>query len=83
MADQVIIAQADIPAPGHDDPTIVAYRAGDVVHPEWAAQHKAFLKEAAQDGPELVKSVSPAKAGEASQRAQAAGAPSPVMPTQP
>jgi hypothetical protein len=79
--EQVHIAQQDIPAPGHSDPTVVAYRAGDVMHPEWVKQHAAFLKEAAQDGPELVKAVSPAKAGEESRRAmeRAAVTPSPVQ----
>jgi hypothetical protein len=81
--EQVIIAQADIHAPGYDDPTVVAYRAGDIVHPAWAEQHAAYLKEAAQDGTELIKTVSPAKAGEASQKAmeQSSTRPQTVQPS--
>lgn len=83
--EQVIIATRDIPAPGHDDPTVVAFRAGDTVPATWADQHKATLKELAGDGPELIRRVSPAKAPEASAKAQAeqAGEPSRVTPTQP
>lgn len=79
--EQVHIAQQDIPAPGHDDPTVVAFRAGDVIPPAWFEQHTRFLKDAAQDGPELVKSVAPGKAGETSQRAmeQAATQPQPTQ----
>jgi hypothetical protein len=77
--EQVHIAQQDIPAPGHDDPTVVAFRAGDEIPPAWFEQHQRFLKDAAQDGPELVKSVAPAKAGEVSQQAQEQARPQQVQ----
>jgi hypothetical protein len=68
--EQVHIAQQDIPAPGYDDPTVVAFRAGDTIPPAWAEQHDKFLKELAGDGPALVKSVSPGKAGDEAQRSR-------------
>lgn len=67
--EQVHIAQQDIPAPGYSDPTVVAFRAGDVIPPAWVEQHARTLKDLAGDGPALVKAVAPAKAGEESQRA--------------
>jgi hypothetical protein len=72
MSDQQYVAQQDIPAPGYDDPLIVAFRAGDVIPPEWFEQHQSALKELAQGGPELVAKVSPAKVGDAAEKARAA-----------
>jgi hypothetical protein len=82
--EQVYIATRDIPAPGYG-PDIVAFRAGDVIPPAWAEQHAQTLKDLAGDGPELVARVSPAKAGQVSERAQReqAGEPTRVQPTTP
>lgn len=79
--EQQIIAARDIPAPGHDDPTVVAFRAGDLVPPAWAEQHAATLKELQGDGPELLTRVSPAKASETAQRARDEQASSPTLTT--